>query len=321
MRYLLLLLSFSLYAQTADIQSDFLEAQQLFEQKEYLKAKPLLRKYLAFNPSDLRAKELLGDVAAHTKQWDEALVIYQQLIKIAPAVANYHYKHGGVLGLKAFEVSKFVALTFIGDIRKSLETAARLDSSHIGARWGLIEYYIQLPGFLGGSNKAATVYANQLLAISPVDGHLALGYIAEYSDKPKVTERHFRAAVAVSETVVCYSKLAPDFKIEQKNNHTVDTLIEHHQKDVTANRLHYQLGKISAQYNLKLDEGLQCLTHYIENFSSADGVPKDWAYLRIAQIYLHKNEKSNAMFWVEKSLKSRSDFKEAKALKEKILNL
>jgi hypothetical protein len=50
---------------------------------------------------------------------------------------------------------------------------------------------------------------------------------------------------------------------------------------------------------------------YIENYSIKDGVPKDWAYLRLAQIYKNMRNKQIALQWIDKALKDRPDFKEA----------
>jgi len=85
--------------------------------------------------------------------------------------------------------------------------------------------------------------------------------------------------------------------------------------------LHYQLGKIAGQYGIGLDQGVDCLANYIENYTAADGVPKDWAYFRLAQIYRHKGDKQQAVYWINKALAKRTDFKEALAEKKLILLL
>ncbi len=57
------------------------------------------------------------------------------------------------------------------------------------------------------------------------------------------------------------------------------------------------------------------------NYTPADGVPKDWAYYRLAQIYKHKGQKQEAHSWISKALQDRPDFKEALAEKKIIDNL
>ena len=87
------------------------------------------------------------------------------------------------------------------------------------------------------------------------------------------------------------------------------------------NHLHYQLGKVSADYNIELDKGERCLKIYIENHSAKDGVPIEWAYFRLAQIENNRTNKKEALKWIDKALDVRSDFKQAKEERQKILSL
>ncbi|MGB0949866.1 MAG: tetratricopeptide repeat protein, partial [Marinirhabdus sp.] len=208
--------------------------------------------------------------------------------------ANYHFKYGGAMGMKALNISRIRAVTYIGDIKKHFETAARLDLNHIEVRWALVEFYMQLPGILGGSEKKAQKYASQLLKISPVNGYLANGYIAEQGKRPKDAEVHYKKAI----------KTAPAGFKAHKNN-----------------RLNYQLGKIAAEYNIKAALGINSLRQYIKNYSNRDGVPKDWAYYRLAQIYKNLGEKQTALQWIGKALKARPNFEQAKAEQREIQGL
>ena len=66
--------------------------------------------------------------------------------------------------------------------------------------------------------------------------------------------------------------------------------------------MHYQIGKVSADYNIQLDKGEKCLKAYLSNHSAKDGVPKEWAYYRLAQIHKHKKNKAEALKWIEKAI-------------------
>lgn len=296
----------------------FAKAESLFNKKQYSQAKPLLKDYLKSHPKDVKTLEYLGDIEGYAKNWDGAIPYYEQLVEINAKSANYQYKYGGVLGMKALEVNKFTAVTMIGDIRGAFEAAATLDPKHLDARWALVEFYIQLPGIVGGSEKKAMMYADQLLKLSQVDGYLAHGYIAEYSDRPNDAERNFKKAVEVGGSVTCYEKLSEHYEKNEAPEKAQSVLLEGQKTHETANRLHYQFGKIAGQYGIGLEQGISCLNKYIANYSAKDGVPKDWAYLRLAQIYKHKGNKDKALEWINKALKNRKNFKEALAEKEVI---
>lgn len=125
----------------------------------------------------------MGDIASYSKDWETAIDYYKNLVSMDEINANYHFKYGGATSMKALEISKIRALFYVSDIREAFETAAILDPMHIDTRWALVEFYIQLPGIIGGSESKANEYANELGGISPVDGCLANGCIAEYTER------------------------------------------------------------------------------------------------------------------------------------------
>ncbi|WP_089373003.1 tetratricopeptide repeat protein [Dokdonia pacifica] len=322
MKWILFLLLFPIcsFAQVDTSNTAFAKAETFFNNKKYTQAKPIFQSYLKQHPNDLKTLEYLGDIYGYAEDWDEAINYYEKLVELAPKVANYHYKYGGVLGMKALAISKIRALALVGDIKEAFVTATELDPTHIEARWALVEFYIQLPGIIGGSESKAKRYANELSKLSPVDGYLAHGYIAEYNDKPKDAEYNYKKAVAVGGSVVCYTKLYEHYEKNDAPDKALQVLDEARKKYNSENRLHYQLGKIAGQYGIGLDQGIECLDKYIMNYTPADGVPKDWAYYRLAQIYRHKMEKQKASVWISKALEDRPDFKEALAEK-KIIEL
>ncbi len=313
--FLLLIVPFLGYSQ-----STFNKAVHYFQQEEFSSAKKLFENYLKEHPRDQKTREYLGDIAGYKKDWDTAIDYYKALVKEDDNSANYHFKYGATLGMKALEISRLRALAYIGDIKYHFEKAAKLDPDHIETRWALVEFYIQLPGIIGGSERKAIAYANELARISPVDGYLANGYIAEYSDRPNDAEHHYKNAIKVGGSPHTYEKLTQHY---EKNNRPKEAMQTASQslKIHKRNQLNYQIGKIAAQYNLDAELGIDCLKVYIKNHSAKDGVPKDWAYYRLAQIYKNKGEKATALQWIDKALETRPDFKEAKEEKENILAL
>jgi len=310
MRLLLCLLLFSILCVG---QSTYNEAETFIAQKNFNKAEFVLIDYVANNPGNLKAIELLGDAYGHQKKWDEAIKEYKKLVKAKPNTANYHYKYGGALGMKALTISKIRALGIIGDVKSSFLKAAELDPKHIDTRWALVELYMQLPGIIGGSKKKSFKYANQLEALSKVDGYLAKGYIYEYDDEPELAEKYYKMAINVGGSVTCYDKLTNLYEAEQEPEKAIETIEAAHKRH-KRNAMHYQIGKVCAEYNLHLNKGEQCLKTYLKHHSSKDGVPKSWAYYRLAQIYKHKKDKTEALKWIDMAIaeKDLETFREEK---------
>lgn len=204
MRFLIFALLFSLISVG---QSSFDVAVSYFDAKKLNEAKSLFEVYLKSNPNDLKAIEYLGDIAGQQKKWDEAVSYYSKLKTKIPTNADYQYKYGGALGMKAKSVNKMKALGMIDDIEQAFLTAAKLDKKHINTRWALVMLYLELPGIIGGSETKAKKYADELLLISRVDGYLAHGYIEVYFKRYKKAETLYIAAHRVGESKTTFEKL------------------------------------------------------------------------------------------------------------------
>lgn len=188
-------------------QTDFEKGEKLYMREKYDQAKILFENSLKSNPNDSKTIEYLGDIAGYQKKWDEAIRHYQTLKKQFPKTANYYYKYGGALGMKAKSVNKFKALGMIDEVETSFLTAAKLDPKHIDSRWALVMLYIELPGIVGGSEKKALKYADELMNISKVDGYLAKGYIDEYFERYNKAEIDYIKAHEIGNSKITFQKL------------------------------------------------------------------------------------------------------------------
>ncbi|CCG52534.1 Protein of unknown function [Flavobacterium indicum GPTSA100-9 = DSM 17447] len=180
---------------------------KLFNDKKFNESKSLFEAHLKANPNDLKALEYLGDIAGYQKKWDEAIYYYEKLKKKVPTNADFQYKYGGALGMKAKNVNKMKALGMIDDIEEAFLTAAKLDKKHIDARWALVMLYLELPAIIGGSEAKAKKYADELLLISRIDGYLAHGYIEIYFKRYKKAEPLYVAAHRLGNSKTTFEKL------------------------------------------------------------------------------------------------------------------
>ena len=223
-RYLFLFLL--LIPMFAISQTDFDKAEKLYLSKNFEQSKVLFQNYLKDNPSSLKTLEYLGDIEGQNKSWDNAIYYYKKLKQLKPSEANYYYKYGGVLGMKAKESNKFKALGLISEVKSSFEKAISLNSKHIEARLALVELYLQLPGIVGGSEKKALLYANEIAQISAVDGYLSKGHIAEYFGRFKEAEVQYKKAVEISKSKNAYRILANLYKNKMGQPEKAKSILE-----------------------------------------------------------------------------------------------
>lgn len=228
MRFLplfLFLITFQMMAET-----DFEKAEKLFRQDKFDQAKVLFENFLKSNPNNSKAIEYLGDIAGHQKKWDDAIIQYKKLKESSPKNANYWYKYGGAMGMKAKSVSKFKALGMIDEVEKAFLTSAKLDSKHVDSRWALVMFYIELPGIVGGSEKKAQKYADELLLLSKVDGYLAKGYIDEYFSRNSKAEANYRKAHEIGNSKTTFQKLYNLYLNKMKDKSKAQKLKEQFEK-------------------------------------------------------------------------------------------
>ena len=188
-------------------QNNFETAEKYFKQGKYTLAEPMLVDFLKSNPDNIKTIEYLGDIAGFQKKWDKSLTYYKKLKLSYPKNANYWYKYGGSLGMKAKESNKFKALGMIDEIETSFLTASKLDLKHTDTRWALLILYLELPSIIGGSEKKAQKYADELMVISKIDGVMAKGHIEEYFKRYKQAEILYKQGIEITHSKIAYKRL------------------------------------------------------------------------------------------------------------------
>ena len=198
-------------------QTNFEKGVQLMDSGKMDQARVVFENVLKEYPSNSKALEFLGDIAGQNKNWDKAILYYKKIKQLQPNNAEYHYKYGGALGMKAKTVNKFKALGMIDEIKASFEKAVILDPKHKESRWALVMLYLELPGIIGGSETKAVAYSNELMRLSPFDGYLSKGYIEEYFGRNKKAEINYLKALEINNSKVAFQKLYNLYTYKMKN--------------------------------------------------------------------------------------------------------
>lgn len=311
---------FFLFSILVRSQTDLQRTEQFIANNEFVKAQELMVNYVKNHPDDRKGIELLGDIYGHQKKWDDAIENYKMLVDLSPKTANYHYKYGGALGMKALSISKIKALAIIGDVKQAFLNAADLDPNHIETRWALVELYMQLPVIIGGNKSKSLKYADELERLSKVDGYLAKGYIQEYDKEFDAAEKYYKRAIAVGGSLHCYEKLTNLYEHQKQPNKAIANMEAAYNKH-ESNFLNYQIGKMSADYIVQLDKGEAYLQKYIQNYSVEDDMPKAWASYQLAKIYKLHKKKLDALKYIELAISELPKEDQFKKEKMAILSL
>lgn len=102
-------------------QDQMVHIEDLVNQGKVFTAMIQLKERISVNKNDEEALLLLGNIHSNKENWDAALIQYARLLELQPKKADYHFKYGGALGLKALNISRLRAVTLLPDVRKHLE--------------------------------------------------------------------------------------------------------------------------------------------------------------------------------------------------------
>jgi tetratricopeptide (TPR) repeat protein len=212
-------------------QNNFENAEKYLKQKKYEEAEKLFLNHLKANPNHTKTKEYLGDIAGFQKNWDKAISYYKPLKISFPNQANYWYKYGGALGMKAKNSNKFKALGMLDEIENCFLTATKLDVKHVDSRWALVMLYIELPAVIGGSEKKAQKYVAELLNLSKVDGYLAKGYVDVYFKRYENAEINYKKAHEIGNSKTTFTSLYDLYSSKLKDTNKAAKLKKEYEND------------------------------------------------------------------------------------------
>lgn len=192
------------------------KAFELYEHKKYVEAKPYFEALLKESPNDAVLVEHLADVYAMMHDYEGALNLYKRLTKVKSEDPVFLYRYAGCMAMIAKKSNKFKALSLLKDIKINFEKSATLDPKYIDVRWALVLMNLEVPSIFGGSEVKAKQYAEELLAISKVDGYLAKGDIEVNYKRYDNAEGFYKSAYKIGRSKVTFQKLY-DLYLKQLN--------------------------------------------------------------------------------------------------------
>lgn len=209
----LLILSMGLSAPAAtppvpgDVSAVLQAAQRQFASGNYSNAITALESVTAQSPSNAEAYFWLARSYYELRDYDNAIYAGEKCTALDPKNSLYHEWLGRIYGGKADRDHSFF---FARKVKEQFSLAVHLNPSNISARRDLEEYDLDAPWIVGGSKDEARAQAEAIVAIDPVQGHLARAVLllaegkkadqaeAEYRQvlaaKPKDLEPYFEVA-------------------------------------------------------------------------------------------------------------------------------
>lgn len=222
----LLLLTLTILPALAADQATRDEVNRLFQARKWAEAQAIMEKVTVAEPDNARAWHTLGLTHLARQDAGKAVTVLEKAIQLDPSQSEFHLQLGHAHGLAALKAGLFGKVGHAKKCQAAYEKAVELDPSSINARWSLMEYCRQAPGFIGGGMEQAYAQAEEIRKLDARRGRSA--YAALYSAEKKYPE-----AFAMYEEVL---RAQPD---------DADSL--------------FHVGRLAAESGQQLDRGLGAL--------------------------------------------------------------
>ena len=176
---LLLLCLFS--GPAAFAQDDLQTGLQLFEAGQLAEARQFFEALHQQQPTNTSAPFYLGRIAYAEENYEQAIPWFKTAVDGEQCNADYHVWLGRAYGRHVEQMSMFRRLrnlSLVRNVRTHFEKAVDCDPTHLAAHWDLMRYYMDAPGFVGGSRKKAEEQAAIITRLDPTEGRKARQFIA-----------------------------------------------------------------------------------------------------------------------------------------------
>lgn len=267
-----------LLAATLSAAPTYRDALDLYKAQRYHEAKAAFQTLATAEPANPKYRYFLGMTAMRIKDYDDAIKHLEQATLLDPDNADYFGELGNAYGKALRRAGVFGQLSLARKCRAALERAAELNPDNLEIREGLIEFYRDAPGFVGGGMDKAYVQAE---AIRQRDPHRGTFLLVELYTR---VQRYADAFGVVLELL----QREPDYYLG-----------------------HYTMGRLAAESGQRLDVGEKHLLRSLE-LTPANGDPGHaFAFLRLGQIAERHENTTSARIAYETALKLDPNFRAA----------
>ncbi len=266
------------------------EGVEAFRARKYPQARAIFQPIAG---RDAVAAYYMGRMAANDDNLDKAVDYFERAIQLDGRNAEYYDWLGRAYGSKAQKASKLKQPFLAKKTKYAWEKGLSIDPNNLDIMEDLVQYYLQAPGFLGGSKDKAREMINEVKKRNVYRGAVLTATICSSQKDNPCVEREIKAIIAAyPDSAASYSSLAALYanaKQYDKAFEVIDQRLKQKPNDMLA---HYSLGRTAALSGQQLDRGEQALRNYIarppENGTVAG------AHVRLGMILARKGNKEGA---------------------------
>jgi tetratricopeptide (TPR) repeat protein len=230
--------------------------QRLMADRRFDEARTQVTAIIARTPNDDAAHECLGRIIHSTGRPREATESFERAIKINDKVASHHLMLGNALGDLGDSTSKFKLPFLARRIKAEFERTVALDPASVDGRLGLVEFYTQAPGVMGGSKEKAQEQIAEIVKLNPMRGHFKQADLFARDKKLAEAEKEYVAAdqAAPDSSLAAYTLAA--FYVGQQRWSDAFAVYDRMEKRFPSEWLiRYNMGRVAALSGERLERG------------------------------------------------------------------
>ena len=292
---------------------------QLFEAGKYKEAKTVFEPAFKANTRDAAAAFYLGRIAMEERKHDRAAEYFESATKLDPNNTQYVLWLARAYGREAQEANVLRQPGLARRARSAWERAIELDPGNLDARSDLIQYYVQAPGFLGGSMAKALEQAEEIRKRNALRGYLELGALYEREKKPADAEKaYLSAAKEKSDRHVGEYRLGLFYQSSGAFEKAFDVFESMVVANPTEAGALFQIGKTGAMSGQRLDRAQEALEAYLNTTPGRNDPSLAAAHWRLGMIHEKRQDRQRAKAEYETALRLDPTFKQATESLKKI---
>ena len=268
---------------------------RLFEAGKYKEAKTVFEPAFKANTRDAAAAFYLGRIALEEHKNDRAADYFETATKLDPRSTTYFLWLGRAYGREAQQANVLRQPGLAKRTKSAWERAIELDPDNLDARSDLIQYYVQAPGFLGGSTSKAIEQAEAIRERNALRGYLELGALYERDKKLADAEKAYLAASKErSDRHVGTYRLG----LFYQNTGAFDKAFDLFEAMIAANPTEFgalfQIGKTGAMSGQRLDRSAEALEAYLKTTPGRNDPTLAAAHWRLGMVHERRQDLQRA---------------------------
>lgn len=260
---------------------DLNKAEELYRHTSYEESLNLLDK----KSSDAATNFLVGRNYFMIGDFKRAVEFLGKATSISPENSEYMDWLGRAYGRRAEMANILSAPGYATKARDAFAAAVRLDPKNSDALSDLFDYYLNAPGFMGGSYEKARGVADKIAAIDPPQGYHVKAQLAQHRKEYGDAEEALRKAVAVAPHEVGHMLTLAKFLANQGRTRESDAVFAAAEKaHPSAPQIWFARADILIKHKRNLDEAKNLLQKYVQASITVDDPSKEEAARLLKQV-------------------------------------